>query len=162
MKCDRKTLCNPCRCGTAEGERRKADAFALLEARRECYVRRGRRALLAVMLDGDGTATADDVRNAVELPGDLDPRCFGSVPGVLARAGLICRAEFAQSGRAERHASYIGVWELVNREAAERWLWNHPDLPDPADVDLGDAVQRVLFPIQEAATPTGDTAGAAL
>jgi len=147
----------------AEGERRKADALATLEARREVYVRRGRRALLAVMLDGDGTATADDVRNAVELPGDIDPRCFGSVPGLLARAGLIRRADFAKSGRAERHASYIGVWELLNREAAERWLRNHPDLPDPADDDQGDGkTQGVLFSIQETATPTGDAAGAAL
>jgi hypothetical protein len=42
MKCTCKTKCNPCRCGTAEGERLKADALALLEARRECYVRCGR------------------------------------------------------------------------------------------------------------------------
>ena len=80
----------------------------------------------------------------------------------LARAGLIRRADFAKSGRAERHASYIGVWELLNREAAERWLRNHPDLPDPADADQGDQRQGVLFDPQETATPTGDAAGAAL
>ena len=63
--------------GPSEGERLKAAALALLEARRECYVRRGRRALLQAMLDGDGTATADDVRAAVELPADIDPKLFG-------------------------------------------------------------------------------------
>lgn len=42
----------------AEGERRKLSAHALLAARRELFVLRGRRALLAALLD-HGEATAD-------------------------------------------------------------------------------------------------------
>jgi hypothetical protein len=68
----------------AEGERRKADALTLLQAQREVFVRRGRRALLEAMLDGDGTATADDVRDAVKLPDPADDD-----PGAEKRQGVL-------------------------------------------------------------------------
>ncbi len=57
---------------TTEGERRKRDALAMLDARRQVYVNRGRRALLRRLLDA-GSATADDVRAAVELPAGIGP-----------------------------------------------------------------------------------------
>jgi len=162
MTCNCKTKCNPCRCGKAEGERLKADALALSEARREVYVRRGRRAMLEVLLRS-GTATADDVYAAVELPPRIDPRCLGSVPGVLGYARIIRAAGFVRSARPERHASWLQVWELVDRPAAERWLLDHPDLPDPDEGEGAADSQRVLFPLtQETATPTAGTAGAAL
>lgn len=116
--------------GRTEGERRKANQLDNLEAHREIYVNRGRRALLEKCLR-DGFATADDVR-AVELPEGMDPRCFGSVPRMLARAGIIARADFSKSARPERHASYIALWELRDAEAAREWLRHHPDIPDPA------------------------------
>ena len=128
-----------------EGERRKADALALLAARWECFVRRGRRAMLAAMLAGDGTASADDVRAAVELPPGIDPRCFGSVAGRLAYDKIIRPAGFVRSTRPECHARWVQVWELADRQAAERWLATHPDLPDLADADQGDRRQGVLF-----------------
>ncbi len=146
---------------TAEGERLKTEVLALLEARREVFVRRGRRALLRAMLDGDGTASADDVRAAVELPPGIDPRCFGSVAGRLAYDKIIRPAGFVRSTRPECHARWVQVWELADRQAAERWLATHPDLPDLADADQGDKRQGVLFD-QKTATPTGDAAGAAL
>ena len=68
-----------------EGERRKLSAHAVLAARRECYILRGRRALLTALLDR-GEAIADDVRFAVVLPDGIDPVCFGVVPGQLTRA----------------------------------------------------------------------------
>ncbi len=146
----------------ADGERRKADALALLESRREVFVNRGRRALLTVMLDGDGTATADDVRNLVELPPGIDPKLFGTVSHRLAYDRIIRNAGRVRTVRAVAHGRWVELWELADRAAAETWLRNHPDLPDPADVDQGDKRQGVLFTIQEIATPTGDTAGAAL
>ncbi|NLF07621.1 MAG: hypothetical protein GX594_06535 [Pirellulaceae bacterium] len=151
---------NACECGSAEGERLKVDALTLLEARREVYVRRGRRAMLQTMLNGNGTATADDVRAAVELPPGMDPRCFGSVPGPLARAEIIRRAGFAKSARRERHASYILLWELADTDKAIRWLREHPELLAP-DEREGAAVERqyVLFD-QENTTPTAGTVGA--
>ena len=159
MTCNCKSTCNPCRCGTAEGERLKQDALRLLESRREAYVRRGRRALLTAMLDGAGIATADDVYAAVELSPGTDPRCLGSVPGTLAYLKIIRAVGFVRSTRRERHASWLQVWELADRPGAEGWLATHPDLPDP---DEGDKQQGVLFSTQETATPTGAAAGAAL
>ena len=147
--------------GPSEGERLKAAALALLEARRECYVRRGRRAILTAMLASDGTATADDVRAAVELPADMDPRCLGTVPGRLAYDKIIRPDGRTKTTRAAAHARWLERWALIDPAGAVRWLADHPDLPDPA-ADQGDRHQGVLFDIsQETATPTGDAAGAA-
>lgn len=159
MTCNCKTKCHPCRCGAAESERRKADALALLEARRECYVRRGRRALLEALLRSD-TATADDVRDAVELPPGMDPRCLGSVPGRLAYDRIIRPNGFCRSTRPARHAGWLQVWVLADREAALRWLANHPDLPDPGDDDQGESAQGVLFPTATTNEPTPTVAAA--
>jgi hypothetical protein len=128
----------------AAGDRLKADSLALLEARREVYVLRGRRALLRAMLDGDGTATADDVRAAVDLPADMDPRCLGTVPGRLAYDKIIRPDGRAKTTRAAAHARWLERWALIDRAAALRWLADHPDLPDPS-ADQDDGHQRVLF-----------------
>ena len=117
--------------GEREGERRKRDKLAMLEAQREVFVNRGRRALLGRLLAA-GTATADDVMAAVTLPAEIDPRCFGAVPGPLAKAGIIRFVEFVKSARPQRHGSYIQRWALVDRDEALRWLAMNPDRPDPA------------------------------
>jgi hypothetical protein len=113
-----------------EGERRKREQLARLAERRAVYVRRGRRALLLQLLAGR-TATADDVRAAIQLPPGLDPRCLGAVPIALAEAGIIERVDYTPSMRSERHASIIAVWGLADRAAALAWLTDHPDVPDP-------------------------------
>jgi hypothetical protein len=113
-----------------------------LEARREMFVNRGRRALLVKLL-AEGLATADHVRRAVTLPKGIDPRCLGTVPGPLARAGIIRRAGFIPSDRAERHASIQSVWELADETAARRWLATHPDFPD---LDENAGAVTPLFP----------------
>lgn len=153
--------CPDCKCG--EGERRKADALALLADRRAVYVRRGQRALLAALLAMD-TATADDVRDAVELPAGIAPVCLGAVPSALARARIIGRDGYVLTCRPTAHARPVSVWRLLDRAAALRWLADHPDLPDPGDDDQATAKrQTVLFDTtQETATPTGAAAGAAL
>jgi hypothetical protein len=145
------------------GQQQKAAAHALLEARREVFIRRGRRALLLTMLAGDGRATADDVQAAVELPPGIDPRCLGSVPGRLAYDRIIEPAGFIRSTRPETHSRWLQVWRLVDRQRAERWLADHPDLLDPGGDDGGCAVlQRGLFDLPlESTTPTRATAGAA-
>ncbi len=104
--------------------------LATLENPRALYLLRGRRALLTRLLS-EGTATADVVYEAVELPDDVDPRCFGGVPTPLVNAGIIRAAGYVTSARPERNASPIHRWELVNRAAAERWLAEYPDEPDP-------------------------------
>lgn len=126
----------------ADGKARKLDAHALLEARREVYVLRGRRALLAALLAG-GDATADDVRDAVELPDEINPVCLGVVPGPLARAGIIERVGFAESRRPDAHARPVSVWRLADRAAALGWLAAHPDQPDPMPAEA-DAVPSLF------------------
>jgi hypothetical protein len=127
--------------GLAEGERRRDAALQLLRDRRAIWVRRGRRALLRRLLDA-GTATADDVRAAVTLPPDLDPRCMGAVPGELADAGIIRPAGYVRTARPAGHARPVLCWHLADRTAALVWLAAHPHLPDPDD---GESVQRSLW-----------------
>jgi hypothetical protein len=119
--------------GLAEGQRRRDDAFLTLAARREVYILCGRRALLKAMLAGDSIATIDDVRECVELPAEIDPVCFGAVPGHLARAGIIAADGFAKVTRQEAHARPVQRWKLVDRDAAVAWLDAHPE-PAPMTV----------------------------
>lgn len=109
------------------GEALKASAQALLEARRTALVLKSRRALLMALLTAE-TATADDVRQVVELPPGVDPKVFGAVPGMLARAGIIRRVGFAQTARAKAHARPVAVWKLADRSAALQWLAMHPEV----------------------------------
>jgi hypothetical protein len=114
---------------TDEGERRKRAALDLLAARRAAIVRRGRRALLARLL-AVGTATADDVRDAVPLPPGVRPVALGAVPGPLALAGVIRGVGYAATRRAEAHARPVTVWTLADRGAALDWLAANSDPPD--------------------------------
>ena len=123
---------------TAAGEANKLNAHALLEARREVYILRGRRALLLRLLDA-GEATADDVRDAVDLPDEFDPKLFGVVPGLLAKARIIERAGFAESRRPDAHARPVSVWHLADFNAALAWLDMHPDRPDPTPAEAESA-----------------------
>lgn len=113
------------------GERRKRSVHNLLETKRQLYILRGRRALLLTLLDC-GLGVMDDVRRAVELPPDLNPKLFGAVPGHLVRACIIRAAGYATSTRPEAHARPIQVWQLADADAARAWLADHPDSPEPA------------------------------
>jgi hypothetical protein len=116
-----------------EGEGRKNAAHALLEARREFFIRRARRALLLQLLES-GTATADDVAERIgPTDPEIDPRWRGTVPGPFARDGIIERISYTKSARPIRHASVITVWELADRAAALVWLARHPEWPEPND-----------------------------
>lgn len=115
-----------------EGERRKAEAHALLNARRDVFILRGRRALLTALCF-KGAATADDVRAAVALPPDVNPVCLGTVPGPLVAAGIIEPDGFQKSARPDAHARPVQCWILRDRVAARAWLDAHPNRPDPAD-----------------------------
>jgi hypothetical protein len=120
-----------------EGERRKDAAHLRLEALRDVYIRRARRALLSKLLESD-TATADDVAERIgPTDASIDPRWLGTVPGLLAIAKIIRRVGYTKSARPSRNASVIGVWELADRAAALAWLARHPDLPDAEPDDGG-------------------------
>jgi hypothetical protein len=115
-----------------EGEAAKAAALRRLAFARRTLVRAGRRALLTALADRP-SATADDVAAAVQIPEGIDPRLLGSVPGELARAGLIEADGFTKSRRRSRHASIQTIWRLADREAARRWLAANPAEPLPAN-----------------------------
>ena len=117
-----------------DGRARKLAAHALFAEIRALYLLRGRRALLSALLK-NSTATADDVRLAVELPDGIDPVCMGAVPGALARCGIIEGAGFTESRRPDAHSRPITVWRLVDPTKAAKWLANNLDRPDPAAPD---------------------------
>ena len=118
---------SPTRPDWLDGERLKHEAHSLFEALRPGILRRTQRRLLAILLQG-GTATIDDVRPDVELPPGVDPRCFGAVPGALARAGIIrCTERFPKSRRPIAHARRNAEWELADREKALEWLARNPE-----------------------------------
>jgi hypothetical protein len=130
-----------------EGERRKQDALASAGPRGETIVERGRRVLLLRLLENP-TATADDVRQSLDLPEGLDARCLGAVPIGLARAGIIQSAGYVRSARPERHAGPIQVWTLADRAAAMAWLAAHPE--------AAATVPGSQLPLFEAANPRHD------
>lgn len=137
--------------GRRDGERRKRRTLTAIEARRECFVLRGRRAMLRKALEA-GSATIDDVRDVVTLPADIDPKLFGSVPNQLAFAGIIKADGFVKTSRPTAKARPIQRWALVDRGKAEQWLIDHPDRPDASPIN--DAAIR-------SPDPTIDPAGAA-
>ena len=128
-----------------EGERRKQDVLQTLAARRESIVNRARRKLLERLL-ASGKATADDVYRSMTLPAGIDPRCLGSVPGPVARAGIIRCIGYGKSDRRERHASILSVWALLDESAARDWLARHPDQPDHGPDLAGSPVLRPIQP----------------
>lgn len=133
--------------GRREGERRKQAALDLHEAHRERLVITARRELLRPLLAGVPTATADDIRAAVELPRGTNPKAFGAAPAALARAGIIEPAGFVKTARPEAHARPVLQWRLRDRAKAESWWREHTEPPD--DDPPAIAVQRDLFPTND-------------
>jgi len=115
-----------------EGERRKLAAHGAIESRREPFILAGRRALLLTLLKR-GQATADAIRDAVDLPAGLDPKLFGAVPGPLAAAGIIAGIGYRKSSRPEAHSRPVKVWGLKNRAAAVAWLGEHSEPVKPIE-----------------------------
>ncbi|GMV95128.1 MAG: hypothetical protein AMXMBFR82_49060 [Candidatus Hydrogenedentota bacterium] len=120
-----------------DGRARKDAALSTFERRRAVYINRGGRALLLHLLE-NGSGTADDVRNAVTLPPEIDPACLGAVPGALARAGIIRRVGYCACERLERHAAPTSVWSMVDASKAWAWLADNPEpaIPDTGQGDL--------------------------
>jgi len=114
----------------ANGQERKRGALHLLKETRAPVIRRGQRFLLQRLLNR-GVASIDDVRAVIDIPSGVNPKCLGAVPGALAKAGIIERAGYHNSDRPEAHARPVSVWRLVDREAAEQWLRDHPELERP-------------------------------
>ena len=110
-----------------EGERRKGEAFANLEAHREAILRKARRAFVTALL-ANGRATIDDVRSEVVLPPGMNPICFGPVASPFARLKFVHRIGFAETTRPEAHCRPVGVWETTSTTGLTNWLATHPEI----------------------------------
>ncbi len=128
-----------------EGERRKCEAFANLEAHREWILLKARRVFAAVLLE-KGRVTIDDVRAVVVLPAGMNPVCLGPVATPFTRQRFIERAGFCGTTRAEGHARPVSIWELKSPHGVAQWLLEHPDRPPPADPRKE---QQSLWPVNE-------------
>ncbi len=122
----------------------------------EAVVRRARGLFLLDLL-ANGTATADDVFDAVDRPPGVDPRCLGAVPGPLVRAGLIRAAGRVSSVRPGRHRALVRLWTLTDRAAALRFLI---DLLGLGDADRGQAASTTSNDSINAPAPAVAAAGA--
>jgi|GEM_PF-5184481 len=116
------------RSGKNHGQSLRAAAFVLLEAKRECYIRESRRALLSALL-ANNVATDDDVREQVELLNRVDPKVVDIATSALVHAGIIRHVRHTTSKEPEAHKCQASVWELANATAAEQWLVDHPPIP---------------------------------
>ena len=118
---------------TAEGHRRKRIVLAELRHRRSTLVRKACRLLIERLLAGAPDATADNIRDGLEVPPGIDPRCLGAVPVRLYQAGIIHTVGYRRSRRRDAHARPLNVWRLTDRAAAIEWLRKHPPLTDADD-----------------------------
>ena len=100
-------------------------AHSLFEVHREPFVLAAQRALVQQVLMHN-TGTINDVRNAISIPLDIDPRALGAVPGPLAKAGIIRRVSFQKTNRKVAHARHVSLWELLDPAKAQAWLNAHP------------------------------------
>ncbi len=131
--------------GLAGGVAARDAAHAVLSARRGDIIRLGQRALLRTLLLCD-VATADDVRDAVDVPAAVNPVCLGAVPAPLARAGIIVRDGFEATTRRAGHARPVSRWRLLDRSAAVRWLDAHPAPPETPTTPTGGAASCDAWP----------------
>lgn len=111
------------------GEDLKDAALQRHHLRRPALIRATQRSLLTEAL-ARGPVTIEDARDAVEVPEGFNPKAFGSVPGTLARSGIIRRVGYVTAQRRAAHARPVSLWELADRDAARAWLATHPELAD--------------------------------
>jgi len=130
------------------GRERKQAALAGHESKRNPIVTRARRIMLQLLLDGRRDVTIDDIRDLIEIPAGVNPVCMGSVPGPLARSGIITCIGFRESARAKSHSRPVKIWKLVDRIRAERWLSDNsppPPIETEQHVPVDDTGQMRLF-----------------
>lgn len=120
-------MSDPRKDGQREGERRRDKAHDLLRSHRSAIIHQLKRAMVEAALR-TGTATADDARDAVEIPAGINPKLAGLVGRDLATAGVFKAVGFVKSRRPKAHARPITVWELTRPEHGERWLIDNPNV----------------------------------
>lgn len=128
----------------SSGRCRKKEALSAFEKVQRIFLNRCRRALLVALLENN-VATMDDVRTAVVIPSDINPKCLGAVPGALVRSGIIAASGYAPTTRREGNCRTLRVWSLADADAARRWLALHPDHPYPEVAQPAPVIRKTLF-----------------
>lgn len=101
----------------AKGRREKQYALDLVEdatEQRRQWVQDARRAA-QLIAEVTGTVTSDDVREAVPMPEDWDPRILGAVFRNGKHGPRFERVGYVQTRSARAHARPIAVWRLEER-----------------------------------------------
>lgn len=129
---------------TLAAGRRAADAaISGHEARRRRYLLQAMRWFIELLIELVGEtegATTDDLR--LRRPELAHPQSAkGTIPKVLRRARVIRFVGWREATRESSHARPMRIWRLVSRDAALKWLTEHP-LPAS---DGSPPVQRSLF-----------------
>ena len=73
------------------------------------------------------TASADDVWRRVTIPPHVHPSIMGTAILGLSREGLIVPDSTIATCRPSAHGHLIRVWRLACRDAAQKWLNEHPE-----------------------------------
>lgn len=125
--------------GVKLGERLRDRGLSIAEKRHKAQVRKGGRTVVKLTLAGQ-RVTADDVHDELRLSDDIHHKWIGSIFRSLSLARAIKRAGAEPSRRPENHARWQTIWVLCERSAAEQWLADHPELPEPAAPTLFDGL----------------------
>lgn len=104
-----------------KGDLRKERGMSVAALNRPERVDRGAVAFLDALLRApDGIATIDDATLPDDLAGKFADggKWRGTVPRLLALAGIIERLDVVRSDRPARHRGYVTRWRLINRAKA--------------------------------------------
>lgn len=129
-----------------QGEISRNAGMDLAASRKVWLIRRDTlRFLDAMMGRADRTATTDDAADDLAATFTDGGKWRGSIPGALAREGLVVRVGMVRSGRPSRHRGYVTLWKAADLSGIEfrrgelrQWLAEHPDPAAPVSRSLFD------------------------
>lgn len=125
--------------GLAIGQRLRDRGLSIAEDRQKRLARRGGRTVVKLALERP-RFTADDLQDELQLRDHVRHAWIGAIFRAVVVAGVIERCGAEPSRRPANHARLQSIWRLADRAAAERWLADHPELPDPPAPNLFDGL----------------------
>lgn len=96
----------------SDGRAARQLAFDLFRTHRSELIAEASRIMVEIARTR-GQVTIEDVRAAMTIPEEHDPRWLGAVPNGLARRGILRRVGFVETKRPKAHARPISLWELA-------------------------------------------------
>jgi len=113
----------------ASGAALRDEALSLLAATRPATIRKLQRAAVSLALEA-GTVTADDVRDAVPIAPNINPKVMGSAIRQLAVLNILRGGDYVRSRRRVAHCRPVRQWHLADAGRAVCWLAAHPEPTD--------------------------------